>query len=155
MSLSKKDLNLNGPFLISNNELIACVIYEAMKCKTHSTIPRKVEVIIDKVRTLYFETFERISDTFYLKSFENYKTLLDWISEYIMTIQEIRELNLSRTEAEAGVGVDDATRGKYVFCSTGSPSPLEGEDFIDLDAYARNLAHDLIRSCIEVNFSTF
>ena len=155
MSLSQKDLQLERPFIINGSELVASVIYQAIKCKNYPTIPRQIGIIIERVRKLYLEDWERFSDDYYCKEFETYNELLTWLEDNIMTIPEIRELNLSEIEFEAGITVDDPKRATYAFTSRYSPAPPENEDFIDLDAYVRNLCHDLIRHRIVINFSTF
>jgi hypothetical protein len=154
MSLTQQDLQV-GPFSISGGELLAQVIYEAIRCKTWPSLPRKSDIIATKVSELYTREFERISDDFYLKTFETYDELYTWLKEHLLTISEIEEMNLSQKEYEAGVKVADESRDKYVFSSRYSPPCPRDEDFIDLDAYIRNVCHDLILSCIEIDFSTF
>jgi hypothetical protein len=154
MSLTQKDLKV-GPFPISGGELVAQIVYESIKCKTWPTLPRKIDIIVAKVSELYHREFERISDDFYLRTFATYNELRDWLKENILAISEIEEMNLSQTEYEAGIKVGDEDRDKFVFSSRYSPACPINEDFVDLDAYVRNVCHDLIRSCIEINYSTF
>lgn len=156
MSLTKEQLfPENGVFMISGNDLVSCVIYEAIKCKHFPTIPRKVDIIVEKVTELYQREFEKITDDFYLKGFDTQGELLWWLSKHLLAIPEIEELNLSQVEYNAGIKVHDEKRIGWVFTSAYSKNPPKEDDFVDLDAYVRNISHDLIRNCIEINFSTF
>jgi len=59
-------------------------------------------------------------------------------------IPEIKDLNLSKMERIAGVGVDDPSRPHFVGSSR-YDRPLPEHDFIDLDALARNVALEIIK----------
>jgi hypothetical protein len=87
-------------------------------------------------------------------AFKAYGELANWIKEHIMTIPEIQDLNLTDSEVERGLTVDDV-KDKFVLTSRYSDDPDPKDDFIDLGAYARNLVHSLIRENIEINYSTF
>ena len=160
MSLSKKELGLEeGNFIINGKELVANVIYEAITCKSYPTLPRNIETITNKVTELYkkeFKKFTLYSEDYYTKTFKDYTELLDWLKDYILPIKEIQDLNLTENEIENGItDIEDRTRDKFVFSSRYSKAIPIKEDFVDLDAYIRNLCHDLIREKIEINFSTF
>jgi hypothetical protein len=154
MTLSQKDLKV-GPFMIGGSELVAQAVYEGIKCKTWPTLPRKLDTIVAKISELYLREFKRVSEDFYIKEFSTYDELHSWLKEHLLAIPEIEEMNLSQTEFDAGVKVEDEDRGKFVFTSRCSPACPASEDFVDLDAYVRNVCHDLIRGCIEINFSSF
>jgi len=154
-SFSMEELELSPPWLINNKDLIACVIYQGIVCKTWPTLPRKADIIVQKLTTLCEESFERISDDFYLKEFHSYDDLCGWLKKELLSIFEIEELNLTHTEFEAGVKVHDESRAGYVFTDRYSPPCLSNDDFIDLDAFYRNVAHDLLRQRLPINFSTF
>ena len=154
MSLTKTDLQLSG-YHANGGDLVANVMYQATKCRCYPALPRKADIIFEKVTEIYKAQFEKIGNSFYLRYFPTYDDLFNWLKEYILPIPEIQELNLSRAEYEAGITIDDPERGKYAFCGRGIPDPLESEDFIDLDAFIRNLAHDLMRENIDINYSTF
>ena len=156
-SLSMKDLKIEWPLLVNNKDVVAYAIFEAMVCKTWVSLPRKADVIVEKLTELcHGEGWEKvITDDFWLREFASYSDLLSWIEDKVMVIPEIREMNLSNEEYARGIGVDDESRGRYVFSDRYSPACPQDEDFVDLDAYSRNLAHDIIRQHILINFSTF
>ena len=152
--LSKEDLRV-ADIAVNGRKLIANVIYEAIRCKTYPTLPRNAEIIAFKVKKVYQCEFENANESFYIKHFASRKELLAWIYEHIMPIPEIRELNLSQKEFEAGIDVDDPGRGEIVFTSRYSKDPPMEDDFVDLDAFAGNLANNLIRENIEIGYNTF
>lgn len=155
MSLTKTDLKLDGKFAVTGGSLIGNVVYEAIKCKNYPTLPRKIDIIVNKVTELYKREFDNFMyDNFYIKYFDTSEELHEWIKANIMTIPEIQELNLTQVEYNEGITVDDPNRPKYAFTSSYENTPPENEDFIDLEAYSRNLCHDLIRENIEINYST-
>ncbi len=154
MSLTKSDLQLTN-YMVNGASLVANVIYEAIKCKTYPTLPRKIDAIVEKVTALYKRDFERVTSDFYLRQFDTYDELMTWLKENITPIPEIQEMNLSKSEFDAGVTVDSDDRPKYCFTSRYSAAVPEDDDFVDLGAFTRNLAHDLMRENIEINYSTF
>jgi len=153
--MTMQELHLEPPWLISSHGLVSCVISECITCKTWPTLPRKAEAIVEKLTSLYMEEFEAVSDNFWLKEFRSYNELVDWCREKLLAIDEIRELNLSQEEFERGVGVDDEERGKFVFTDRYSPPCKKKDDFMDLDAFYRNVAHSLILKQIIINFRSF
>jgi lambda repressor-like predicted transcriptional regulator len=153
-SLTKTELGLTEYMVVGSN-LVANVIYEAIRCKTYPTLPRKADIICDKVTFLYKQEFEKMSDDFYYRTFKTEYEIFEWLNKHIKPIQEIQELNLSQREFEKGVTVDDHERDKYVFASRYSNPPDIKDDFVDLDAFIRNLQHDLILENINVDYSTF
>jgi len=154
-SLSQTELRLDPPWLINNKDLIACCVYQGIVCKTWPTLPRKLDVIVDQLRRVCEWTFERMSDDFYLKEFNSYDELRSWLKDHLLAIPEIEEMNLSDEEYARGVQVEDEGRAYYAFSDRYSPPCPAAEDFVDLDAYVRNVCHDLLRQQIEINFSTF
>jgi len=101
------------------------------------------------------EEFAAVSDNFWLKEFHSYNELVDWCREKLLAIDEIRELNLTQEEFERGVGVDDEERGEFVFTDRYNPPCKKKDDFMDLAAFYRNVAHSLILEQIIINFSSF
>lgn len=73
------------------------------------------------------------------------KTLLKLCEQCTDTIVEIRDLNLSRSEREVGIAVDDPSRPAFVGSSRYDTLRPE-HDFIDLDALARNVALEIIKN---------
>ncbi|QVK17751.1 hypothetical protein KHQ81_13000 [Mycoplasmatota bacterium] len=105
--------------------------------------PRKADVIMKKVK----EAFRKIaynSNEFYTCEVDS-KKLNEFIHNLLFSIDEFRELNLSQTEFDAGVKVDDPNRGKYKFTSRYDVETPDSwkTDFIDLDAFERNVLGNL------------
>ena len=118
--------------------LIAGQLYaQAPNCQ-----PRKADVILKKVKE-YIETNAQIlGDMRYFeleipKEQEN-KVIKEFFSQMLMPILEFQELNLSQTEFEKGIKVDDENRAKFVF-TTRYTTPKWENDFVDLDAFISNL----------------
>jgi hypothetical protein len=155
MALTKEQLGLKE-YIVTGNKLVANIIYEATIALSLPRLPRNAEIIVEKVREVYRKEFKQSPGSeFHIRTFGNYDELVNWIKEHIMTIPEIRNLNLSDSEVERGVTVNDVNRGKFYLTSRFDGDPDPKDDFIDLGAYARNLAHSLMRENIEINYSTF
>jgi len=142
-----------GLFSVSGADLVACVIQTAMTCREYPMLPRDVHIIADEVTKLYKSQFRNPINNLYTRDFSGYDDLHKWIKENILPIQKIREMNLSQSEFDAGIDVKN--RGSFVAVGRGFPAIPEDDDFVDLDAFARNLVHNIIRSNIHIDFSTF
>jgi len=153
MSLSKQDLEVTN-ILVDGSRLVGAVIYTAIVCKSYPTLPRHVALIVDKVTEIYKKEFDKIAGDFYYKEFKTMVELESWVEEHILTIPEIIDLNLSQKEYDNGVKVDE-DRKQYTFVSRHSKPVIEEDDFIDLDAYCRNLVQFLIRENVRIDYSTF
>jgi hypothetical protein len=153
MPFTQQELKLNHPFAISGDELVGQVIYEGIKCKDYPTLPRNADIIVAKVRDLYEREFERVSENFYLRYFASYTELHDWLWTHILPIPEIEELNLRQREYDSGLRAKDVHSMRPDFPRQGKYN--KNEDFIDLSAFIRNLCHNLIKSCIGIDYSTF
>ena len=155
MCLTKEQLGVTK-YIVTDRQLVANVVYEATRAYTLPRLPRNAEIIVEKVREVYHREFKRPHDNseFHIRTFETYGELVNWIKEHIMTIPEIQDLNLTDSEVERGLTVDDV-KDKFVFTSRYSDDPDPKDDFIDLGALARNLTHSLMRENIEINYSTF
>jgi len=154
VSLTKDDLQVLT-IIVNDSNLVANVIYEAIKCKSYPTLPRKIGIIVEKVTEIYKREFEKISDDFYCKEFQSVNELVNWLYETIFVIPEIQELNLSQSEFESGIAVDDTERDPFVFTYRYSKPCAEDDDFVGLDAFTRNLAHNLVRENVEIDYSSF
>lgn len=155
MSLTNKDLNYTFPITVTCDNLIANVVKVGITCKEYPTIPRKVEIIIDKIGEICSKNFERLSDGFSYKEFDSYNSLEKWLYENITSIPEIQELNLTPEEYLAEIKVDDPNREHFVFTSAYSKRRDGCDDFMGLDAFTRNLTHELIKEELTIDFSSF
>jgi hypothetical protein len=155
MYLTKEQLGVKE-YVVTGRKLVANVIYEAVVAMSLPRLPRDAETIIQKVIEVYRREFScPCGNEFHIRSFATYKELQDWIASYIMTIPEVQNMNLSQNEVDNGITVDDPNRGGYVITSRYSKDPDPKDDFIDLGAYANNLAHSLMRENIEIDYSSF
>jgi hypothetical protein len=154
MLLTQKDLALE-PFIVTGKKLVALVIYEAIMCKTYPTLPRKIDAIVNKVTDLYKSEFKRVTDDFYFKEFGTYDEIYSWLEKHLLAILEIEELNLDQEEFDLGIGVHDENRQSSCLSSRYTKTCPPEKDFVDLDAYIRNICHDIICDHINVDFSSF
>lgn len=105
--------------------------------------PRKAEIIMKKLRDSFREKAFNDNEwyTWNVPKEDLYKS----VEKLLMDIPEFRDLNLSYIEYESGVTVDDENRPKYDFVSR---YDIEGpnswkDDFIDLDAFIRNVVRNI------------
>lgn len=149
---------LGQNYTITNGNLLAAAIAIATTCKSTPALPLNIHAIDEEIRVLLEKEFHKVGENFYVRTFFSYDSLHEWIREFVISLPSITELNLTNREYEAGLrakDVHDDSRAHIVFVSAFSPPIPQDEDFVDLDAYARNLCHALIRSCIDIDFSTF
>lgn len=105
--------------------------------------PRKAEIIMTKVRDSFREKAQN-SNEWYTITIEETE-YRNFISNLLLSIKEVEELNLSQIEYENGVSVDDENRSKYKFTSAYDVETPESwkSDFIDLDAFVDNVCRFL------------
>ena len=156
LPLTMKELNLGPKFVVSGSGLVANVIATAIKTKEYPTLPRKADVIVEKVTAVYKKEFkENFSGDYYQDEFNGYPELLNWLYENIASIPEIEELSITQAMFEAGFRIDDPDPGHFTYVQLQRPREPEKDDFVDIHAYTRNLAQALIKDCICIDFSTF
>ena len=87
--------------------------------------PRKAEIIMQKARDLFREK----------------ENLYEYIKKLLFSIPEFMELNLSHIEYENGISVEDDRRAKFALYTKYDKYTSESwkSDFIDLDAFVRNV----------------
>lgn len=103
--------------------------------------PRKVDAIMTKARDKFKEKC-----SCHLQEFHSANVAEDeletFIRDILFSIPEFEELNLSQIEFENGVGVNDDDRTKFLFTSAYDTVDWKN-DFVDLDAYVRNVIRQL------------
>jgi hypothetical protein len=106
--------------------------------------PRKAEIIMREVRDAFRKDAYNDNEFYVLEVPE--KDVYKYIKTLLMGISEFVELNLSQVEFESGISVDDESRGKYKFTSRYDKETSESwkHDFIDLDAFIRNVHNRLL-----------
>lgn len=156
MTLSQKELGIYT-ITVTGHDLLKCCMGQAISCKEYPILPREAEEIINEVTNVCMERFEKVGNAgFYIRRFDDYDDLYGWLRRFILPIPVIQRLNLSQAEINAGIiDVDDNRRSETTFVGRGIPATSKDKDFIDLDAYIRNVAHDLIRENIDIDFSSF
>lgn len=107
--------------------------------------PRKAESIMDKIKAKFREM--AYNDNEYYTCKVEVDKSYDFIKELLFSMPEFEELNLSHNEYINGVKVDDDSRPKFSFHTRYDVETSESwkNDFIDLDAFARNVHINLIR----------
>ena len=80
-----------------------------------------------------------------------------FIGQILSSIPEFIDLNLSQNEYINGIKVDDESRSKFTFVSMYDVMNKDSHlyDFIDLDAFIRNVATKLIFNDMTINFKVF
>ena len=110
--------------------------------------PRKAETIMKKLRDSFREKAYNDNEwySWNIPAEELYET----VEKLLKDIPEFRDLNLSQIEYENGVSVDDEDRPKYSFSSRYDVYDKDSwkDDFVDLDAFVRNVVLNLKREKI-------
>ena len=106
--------------------------------------PRKSETIMKKVRDNFRK--EAINDNFHFRMNIPTDELYVYIDRLLKSIPEFEELNLSHNEYYNGVKVHDEDRPSFGFVSSYDVETEESwkDDFVDLDAFVRNVCSNLI-----------
>jgi len=148
---TKEELNRPDTFIVNGHDFLGCVIFHATVCKENPSLPRKIDVLFERLTTLYKEQFDKAGKNFYLKEFK-YTELRPWLREHLLPIEEIKLLNLSIYEEKKGIDVDDENRDGFVVTDRHA-SIKEEHDFVDLEALVQNVSNDLILHSIGNNVS--
>jgi acyl carrier protein phosphodiesterase len=107
--------------------------------------PRNVEIIMKQVRDKFRKDAKNVNE-FYLMDFEICK-IEEYVENLLMNIPEFINLNLSYEEIEKGVSVDDDRPAKFVTMYDKLDSESWKSDFIDLDAFIRNVIKKIVECC--------
>lgn len=153
MSLNKNNLDdenkqkLKDGIIVSKKQLIGYAIYEAIVCRSYAKIPVSIEYMIRDINIVCNKYFEKISDDYCYKSFDTVTDIEDFIKKELMSRDSFKQLNLSSYEFDNDISYDDTNRPN---CGN-----KQLDDFIDLDAYARNLSYDLLVDSFDIDYSSF
>jgi hypothetical protein len=106
--------------------------------------PRKVEIIMQKVKEAFRKDAYNDNEWYCLEVGRD--IIYKYLDTLLKGIPEFMELNLSQIEHEHNVSVDDESRLKYSFTTRYDRHNSESwkSDFIDLDAFIRNVHRRLI-----------
>ena len=139
---------LKGGFIVSSHDFLANVMYEAIRCKSFPELPRHAYKLLDDVKEIFEKDCESMGDDFKYRKFKDVNEIKDWLYKNIFPLQEIQQLNISKDEWIKGVRDCESERPKWLGIK-------EYDDFIDLDAFIGNLAHDLLRDYLDIDYSSF
>lgn len=126
-------------FCMPKKELIGAVAYCAYRMSPNQN-PRNMEVVMIKLNEIIDRDFSVMSSGFVYKEFQG--DFYDYIKDALMSIPEFIDWNRSQAEVDKGIEVDDPNRPPYGFVSMYSKEDWY-TDFIDLDAFIRNV-HKLL-----------
>ena len=101
--------------------------------------PRNAEKIMEQARDAFRERAHKDRDFYSVRVAGGIEKFVKTI---LLGISEFEDLNLSQNEFEKGVKVDDEKRSPYMFTDRYSSIPWRN-DFIDLDAFTRNVANKI------------
>ena len=107
--------------------------------------PRKADIIMQKFRDAFREIAVNCIEDYSLHI--EHEKVYDWLHDTLFDIPEFCELNLSQVEYEKGISVDDENRAKYGITTAYDICDSESwkNDFIDLDAFIRNIHRKLLK----------
>ena len=129
---------------ISNKSVIGCVAGVIYKMHPYHQ-PDNLDIIIDKIDK-YFNIKDKSNNNLKLISFKDWSEINKWLKEFLMSIKEFRQLNISRKLKDAGVDDinDERNKGiKIVDRYTIENKDSRYFDFIDLDACIGNIIYEL------------
>lgn len=129
---------------ISESELMF-VVAGQLYSQAPNREPRNVEIIMKQVRDKFRKDAKNVNE-FYLMDFEICK-IEEYVENLLMNIPEFINLNLSYEEIEKGVSVDDDRPAKFVTMYDKLDSESWKSDFIDLDAFIRNVIKKIVEYC--------
>lgn len=138
---------LKNGIIVSRKQLIGYAIYEAIVCRSFAKIPVSIEYMIRDINCVCDKYFERICNDYDCKTFKTLEELETFIKNKLMVLDSFKQLNISSYEFNNSVSYDDEHR-----LVSGDEKM---DDFVDLDAYARNLSYDLLMDNLDINFSSF
>lgn len=153
MSINKRELDkenkqkLQDGIIVSQKELIGYAIYEAITCRQYIKVPVSIDSMIRDMNAICESEFEKVTEDFYCKTFKNVNEIERWIKEHLMVLDSFKQLNISEYEFNKKITCESDIRLR---CADNRLN-----DFTDLGAYARNLAHDLLREYLDIDYRSF
>lgn len=111
--------------------------------------PRKADEIMRGVRSNFRNDARCSNDNEWHYVYVEKDKTYEFVKSMLTSISAFQELNLTQNEFEAGIAVDDENRGKYKITTSYDKNDADSwkDDFIDLDAFIRNVdsrLHDII-----------
>ena len=133
--------------LVSGRNIIksvAGVIYEMHPYH----MPEGIDVIIGKLND-YFDSNKgeggSVDDVFKCFKWESWNDMYKWMKEFLKSIPEFRELNVSRCNKDKNIKYGDDENNGFKLTDRYMRETKDGRytDFIDLDACTRNIANEI------------
>lgn len=108
--------------------------------------PRFTDTIMRNVRDAFRNDGNCVNDNEFRSIRIEESKVYEWVDSLLKGIKEFVELNLSQVEYENGVQVNDPNRSKYRFVTRYDVETEDSwrSDFVDLDAFVRNVVGALI-----------
>ena len=131
---------------IGERDLVYCVGGQLFN-QAPNRNPRKVEEIMKGVLFNFRNDVRCFNDNEHRTIRIPKNDIYKFVEGILSSISSFMELNLSQIEFEKGIKVDDEDRAKYAFTSRYDVETSESwkSDFIDLDAFTRNVTRGLFR----------
>lgn len=135
---------MRKPTITINERDLMFVVAGQLYDQAPNREPRQSSLIMYKVR----EAFRKVAandNEWYTISIED-KDVYNWIKELLFSIEEFRQLNLTQDEYDAGLrDPDSEERAKYKIVTAYDKKDKNSwrSDFIDLDAFVRNVCNKL------------
>jgi hypothetical protein len=125
--------------IVITERLLMFVIGGQLFCQAPNRQPRKVEIIMQKVKDAFRKDAYNDNEYYSIRIPE--ADSYNYIKSLLKGIPEFEELNLSQIEFDKHITVEDENRPKYKLTSRYDIETYESwkHDFIDLDAFIRNV----------------
>jgi hypothetical protein len=130
--------------IISESDFIYCIAGQ-LYSQAPNNNPRNANIILKKVKDLFRKNANNQNEFYFVEIEFNFKSILNFVSNILMEINEFKELNLSQIEIENNISLDDPNRESFSFVSRYDKYDSESwkYDFIDLDAFIRNVSNEI------------
>lgn len=151
MPLTCQELGLEGAtYVVTDSDFVSEVMKEIFHSREFPLFPRRAPEIVSELTELYTREFTDVGGGHYSKTFATESAIEQWLTDNLLQIPSIQELNLSQNRFDVGIPVD--TEFVAVPGHDGVDDPAE--DYVDLDALVTNIAHNIVRNTVDIDFST-
>ncbi len=141
--LIKNNYDFNKKLLFDKKDLMGYVALWSIRLSPLD-IPKNLIKVLEEFNdhiSPYFDNLES-RDLGFIEM--NLKDLIKFIKGNLITIKEFKQWNLSEMEHKMSISMEDNDRGDYCnqfMTALGDNDPLY--DFVDLDAFIRNVAYSI------------
>ena len=78
-----------GGIIVSSHDLVANVMYEAIRCKSFPELPRHAYKLLDDVKETFEKDCKSIGDDFKYRKFKDVNEIKDWLYKNIFPLTEL------------------------------------------------------------------